>query len=182
MLHAKFGGAYNHYITLTNLNSNESVSDHDTIAPLYWTLEAEYGVLDWMTTGISFSRGKFLEFEDDESNGFNQLDWSSHFYFLNKDKFSFYGNMKLGYNFWKFQAGDPRVTAKFTGVHFALGVGGKWMFTKYVGMFFDWQWNKYGMNLVQYEERGSTYNLLTDLAWKSDARGTTMRLGIAAKF
>jgi len=184
-IHGSFGGAigaYNHYITLTNLNNGLSESVHDTIAPMYWTLEAEYGLLDWVSTGIAYSRGKFLEFEDDESNTFNQVDWSTHFYFLNKDKFSFYGNTMLGYNWWKFQAGDPLVTAKFTGVHFALGVGGKWMFTKYVGMFFDWQWNKYGMNLVQYEERGSTYNPLTDLAWKSDARGTTMRLGIAAKF
>ena len=76
-------------------------------------------LLDWVSTGIAYSRGKFLEFEDDESNTFNQVDWSTHFYFLNKDKFSFYGNTMLGYNWWKFQAGDPLVTAKITGVHFA---------------------------------------------------------------
>ena len=46
-------------------------------------------LLDWVSTGIAYSRGKFLEFEDDESNTFNQVDWSTHFYFLNKTSFLF---------------------------------------------------------------------------------------------
>ena len=139
--------------------------------------------MNWLSAGISYRNGRYLEDKADQSNRFHQFDASVLLYFLNTDKFSFFGNLLGGYNTWRVTDDDPNlVELRAAGPHFGVSLGAKWIFTKYVGVFFDYRWDKYWLTEKSYTLDGQPIDPNDEFEWTHDVRTGTFRIGIAAKF
>ncbi len=178
-------GVYKNFYTYKDGGLTIYDNEEDTVATAFNTIGLEYGLANWVSLGVNFKGGRYLEDNANKDNKFRVFEISSHFYFLNKDKFTLFGNATLGTSslvengrfFW-----NSNYEARFSGAHTSLGFGFKWLFIKEkVGLFFNYEFNRYFLDLKKYTVDNDNRDL-SDVTWTYDVNGHELKLGISVKF
>ncbi len=182
-------GIYRTLATSTITSGGSSISSEvkDTAAATYVAIGAEYGIVDWLSAGLNLRSGSYLYEDNDQkqykSNKVNTLEATSHLYFLNRDKFTFFGSIALGYTFFK-NSYDNNIYSsdeKYNGLHTGLGLGFKWLFIKErVGLFFNYEYNTFNFDLKERMINGNQQDL-SNLEYNLNVRGSELRLGLSVK-
>lgn len=182
-------GIYKTHTTSTIMIGGTGITSEveDTAAATYFAIGAEYGVTDWVSAGLNLKTGRYL-YEDNpqkqyKSNSVNTLEATSHFYFLNKDKFTFFGSLALGYTFFKNNYDDNIFSSEeyYNGFHSGLGLGFKWLFiAERVGLFFNYEYNTFNFDLKERKYNGNQQDL-SNLEYNLKVRGSELRLGLSVK-
>ncbi len=180
-----FGGGVGVYKTdFTYKDNLSNVEGEDTVATTYGAFGVEYGIMNWVSAGLNFKSGQYLyENANGRSNKWKVLELSSHFYFLNKEKFTLYGNATIGSGFltetgtwilWPYER-------KFSGAHYSLGLGFKWLFIKEkVGIFMNYEFNRYGLDMKEYVLNNQDQDL-SNVTATHDVKGSELKFGLSIK-
>lgn len=177
-----------HTISTVMVGSNGITSEvKDTAGATYFAIGAEYGIANWVSAGLNLKSGSYL-YENNEqkqykSNNVNTIEASSHFYFLNKDKFTFFGSLALGYTFFGNYYDDNFFSSeeKYNGFHSGVGLGLKWLLIKErVGLFFNYEYNTFNFDLKERTINGNQQDL-SNLEYNLNVRGSELRLGLSVK-
>ena len=175
-------GIYKYDYTHVYQGVTISQVEDDTTGAWYAYLNAEYGVLDWFSAGLTYRKGSYYEDNDDASNSFHIVRLAGRFYFLNKDKFTFFSNIEYGLISMKdVGSGIVSSSVKYGGGDFAIGLGFKWYWTENIGMHLAYEYDSYTLNMKEYILGGQAQSL-TDHSIMYDLGGSEIKIGISLKF
>lgn len=181
------GGAGLYNASWTYDYQNESYSESDlTGASAYLNLNGEYSFLDFLSAGINYKRGILIIDEAfDDKNTLNEIGLQTRFYLMNKDKFTFFGNARIGASFLNQQdihENDVQ-TIKWTGNNLGFGAGFKWFWTDNIGMYLSYEYNIHSLTFKSMSYNGEDMTSLypSDLTIKQKANGSDIKLGLTFK-
>lgn len=175
-------GVYKNYITQSNNGTVFVNNEKDTAATSFVPIGIEYAIFDRFSAGINMKFGKYFTDEENNTNKLLSFNVTTSYYFLNKNKFMMYAKLAFGTN--TLNSTNTSVissSVKMTGTGFSLGTGFKWWWGNHIGMFFDYDFNKYKLNAKEYTFMGTAVDL-NDWTWEYDLKGHEFSLGLAVKF
>ena len=179
---------YDYLHSYKGVTLDERSADTSYAGTTFGYITAEYGVLDWLSIGVNFTGGSYIEEDNDSENNFRTIDLSTKFYFMNRDRFTFFGSLQYGstvLNHDRDYSIPPIFTwvekIKHTAPHFSIGLGLKKYFNDYVGLNFSWSYNSYDFNVKEYYVNGDSQDL-TDRVLNLNVSGSELRLGLSLKF
>lgn len=156
--------------------------EDDTAGTTYGFLNLEYGVLDFLSAGINFKRGSYIDDNANANNTFGVFDVVARGYFLNKDKFTFFGSLAFGTNGLTInRSGIIATTERYSGTHVGFGLGFKWFWIEQFGLHFAVENNRYNFDLKKYTINGDEQDI-NDWDVDYNVRGTEVKLGFSFKF
>lgn len=172
---------YEHTVDGTTVDQRE-----DTAATVFWLLDAEYAVTNWLAIGGRFKNGSYLEDNEHVDNKFNSFQIGGRFYFLNRPKFLLDARLGFGTSTLKEDGRYPvgqfsfDYNTKWSGPHTSLGLGFKWMLANKVGIMFDYEFNMYRLDLKEYVVEGDSQDL-NNRTWNYDVNGSELILALVIK-
>ncbi|MFI5204670.1 MAG: hypothetical protein ACHQF2_09265 [Flavobacteriales bacterium] len=153
---------------------------------------AQYSFAPWFSLGLGFKNGNYVEDPNNDNienrnNRINQFFIAPRFYFLNKNKFNMYAGLKFGatrltidelYNFTLFSIATLR---EFKSSYTAIDLGFNWYLSRYVGLWFNLEFNNNPLKLTRYVWNGTEQDL-SDWDITLSSRGAQIALGLCFKF
>lgn len=177
-------------VSASYLNGSFVISDRDTSTGVttYGQFAADLGIIDFISAGVYFQTGKYLQEKEDgvtKDNSLWKLGIMPKIYLINKDKF----NLNLGFGFaierlrTSEENGNTSAEAKYSGTNMHFRLGTNFYFTNSVGMFIHagYDINKLTLNSYSYTV-GNTTNTPDNLSGNLNADGLEMAIGLNIKF
>ena len=174
--------------TVAEVYYNGTLVDQDTsaAATTLFRFDAHYNILPWLSAGILYRKGKYIEDPDNaEENGNKVSDFSFGIraYGVNKDKFALYAGLYYGFSnleINRLYSGIP-AQYKWKGNNFSADLGFNWYFAKMVGMNFSLGYSGHNFDLQEYSINNTPQNL-TGWTHTFDTKGAHVVLGVCFKF
>lgn len=171
--------------TLAEVKYNGTLIDQDTSAAgtTLFRFDAQYNILKWLSAGIFFRTGKYIEDPDNaEANGNKVTDFSLGIraYALNKDKFTLYFGAYFGTSnlqISRIYSGIP-ADYKWNGNNFSADLGFNWYFAKNIGLNFALGYSGHNFLLKEYYINNNAQDL-TNWEHTFITKGVHVNLGVA---
>lgn len=171
--------------TLAEVYFQNTLVDQDTsaAATTLFRLDAQYNVLQWLSAGVFFRTGKYIEDPDNaEAAGNKVTDFSLGIraYAVNKDKFALYVGLYYGFSGLEINRVYSTIPAryKWKGNNLSADFGFNWYFARNVGLNFSLGYSGHNFDLKEYYINNVSQNL-TDWKHTFDTKGVHVNLGIA---
>ena len=194
------GIAQSHTKGTLSFNANFDGGVHGTLAEVYYQntlvsqdtsaaattlfrLDAQYNILQWLSAGMFFRTGKYIEDPDNAEaagNKVNDFSLGIRAYAVNKDKFALYFGLYYGFSgleINRIYSGIP-AQYKWKGNNLSADLGFNWYFARNVGLNFSIGYYGHAFDLKEYYINNVSQNL-TDWKHTFDTKGAHVNLGVA---
>jgi len=153
-----------------------------------FALSAQYSPLTWLSGGLSFVYGSYLEDTADlNANGNNvgAISLDIRLYPVNTEKFNLYIGPEFGYSFLQISRVNPGLGGleevyNYSGSHFGANLGFNWYFASFIGAFMQLEYTRNGFTLNEYTINGEPFNL-TNFDISLDTFSAGVRFGLSFK-
>lgn len=160
--------------------------DTDTSAAVttMFSATAQYNLLNWLSTGLTFSSGSYLEDTADvEANGNSVwfVAWDTRLYPVNREKFNLYFGADLGLTRLEINrvsiapANDYQY--HYNGMHLGVFTGFNWYIFNVAGLFLQLGYAQHNFNLDHYSI-DDVEQSMTNWNVNLDTYGANIRAGI----
>lgn len=185
------GYDFNIHATAFESNYNGLNLERDTSAAgtSMFAISALYNPLNWLTGGITFEYGSYIEDPDDaEANGNTTgiIAFDLRAYPINGEKFNLYLGTELGYSFLEINRiytflGSQESQYKYKGAHAGLFAGFNLYFTPFLGWYLQFEYTDNNFELKEYTINNEPFNL-TDWNILLNTYSVGLRTGLCFKF
>jgi hypothetical protein len=180
-----------HGTRYTSKYNGNSVGNPDTSAAAtsLFRLNAHYSIFKWMSAGIDYRGGKYIEDPENAQaagNKISMMAFALRFYPVNKDKFTWFvgttiGTSRLEINrVYTFLVAIP-ARFKLNSPHLGLETGFNWYFSKNVGMNFGLGYSSHNFLLKEYYLNGNKQDI-SNYENRLETKGVHVNIGLSLRF
>lgn len=115
----------------------------------YLNIYGEYSLRNYLSAGINYKTGFFTVEETEQfgnKHSLNEFGLQCRFYLINRDKFTFFGNVRAGTSYLKQRKNENEDPLKWNGRNTGLGGGFKWYFMDNIGIYLSYEFNSYSLS------------------------------------
>ncbi len=153
-----------------------------------FAFSAQYSPLTWVSGGLSFIYGSYIEDTADlgaNGNNVGAISLDIRLYPVNTEKFNLYIGPEFGYSFLQISRVNPGLGGleevyNYSGSHFGANLGFNWYFASFVGAFMQLEYTRNGFTLNEYTIGGEPFDL-TNFDATLDTFSAGVRLGLSFK-
>jgi len=142
-------------------------TDTGGAATSMFSFGAQYNLLNWLSGGVTFVYGSYLEDTSDVSangNNVGTISFDLRLYPVNGEKFNLYIGPEVGYSFLEIRKLNPSLgnieeVSNYSGGHVGVNLGFNWYLFSFAGVFAQAEYTRNDFTLKQYYIDGETFDL-----------------------
>lgn len=163
--------------------------DKDNAATTAVMFGAQYNLIEFLSLGLNFGAGSYIEDRDKiENNGntFRVLSLDLRIYPINNEKFNWFLSPRLGVSNLKInrKVGPPILLisqeSKYNSPHFGIYTGFNWYFLSFIGINAQLGYTNHNFLMKEYNINGVSQNL-NNFENRLKVSGVQLQLGLSVK-
>jgi hypothetical protein len=162
--------------------------DTSAAATTMFAFAAQYSPLTWLSGGVNFVYGSYLEDTADigvNGNNVGAISLDIRLYPINNEKFNLYVGPEFGYSFLQINRLNPGLGGleevyNYSGSHFGANLGFNWYFASFMGAFMQLEYTRNGFTLNEYSIGDEPFDL-TNFDVTLDTFSAGVRFGLCFK-